>query len=387
MSTDTADATALRHTAHRLTVDARWLHDQNAWLARTFDGLADDGFRGEAAVAAVGRLHLLAAPLEVPPTQMLRVAQVLSMAAGLREELDVAWQRVLGASPQATAVLRHLRALGDVLDWACARQIDTLCTAFPVEPPRRLSDMPDLDVDAVHELALMGGVDFPVPADVRVLEHGEGHLVAVVGDLAEAGTVTTLVGGVGSADPAGWPGQLDRARTIAQATDGAAVVWVNRPVPPTVGHALAREPALAAGADLRDFQAELARRHPGQHRIVLGHSYGSVVVGAAASGGRGLHADDVVLLGSPGAGVTRVQEMVLRGENPQVHAMTNPPDPIAWAANGRAGVHGPDPTSPGFGAQVWPGDVAGDHSSYWSDPVLLERLAGLAQKKPSASSE
>lgn len=392
-----ADAPSLRQAAHLLTVDATWLLDQAQWLTRAFDQLPHTGFRGAAAEAAVARLHRLAGPLETPPAQMLRVAQVLSLTAGLREDLDLAVRQVsglangaLGASTPVTVILRDLRALGDLLDWRCARQIDALCTPSPLPPPARLADTPDLGVDAIHELHLMDLPDSLRPLlgapDVRILELSDAHLVAAVGDLTTAGSATTIVSGVGSADPAGWPVQLDRARTIAQATGGAAVVWINRPVPPSLPHALAGSPAVAAGADLQDFQREMARRFPEQHRIVLGHSYGTVVVGTAASGSGGLHADDVVLLGSPGTGAWRAGDFRLHGTG-GVYAMTNPPDPIVWATNGRAGVHGPDPTSPGFGAQVWPGDRNGDHSSYWEDPVLLERLAGLAQKKPSAFSE
>lgn len=394
------DASALRHAARRLTVDADWLVGQTEWVSRSFDGLPATGFRGQAAESAVNRLHLLARPMATPPAQMLRVAQVLSMTAGLQEELDAAGERARGlaagysgAADTLSLLLGNLRALGDLLDHTCARQIDLLCTPVAVEEPTSLGATPDLDVAAVHELNLL-----TAPAavqqlagehpDLQLLEVADGRLVAAVGDLAGADSVTTIVAGVGSSDPAVLPVHLDRARTVAAATGGSAVLWLGYRAPAQVSHALAQEPARAAGAELQLFQRELTRRFPGQRRIVVGHSYGSVVAGKAASAGGGLYADDLVLIGSPGAGVSSAGELTLLGDRPQIHAMTNPSDPIRMTVTEGAGVHGPDPTAPGFGARVWPGDSSGDHGSYWTDPGFLARLRELAdQKKPAASSE
>lgn len=383
------DAPSLRHTARLLGVDAAWLEEQNSWLARTFDDLPGTGFSGPAADAAVARLHLHARPLADPPEQMLRVAQVLTVAARLQEELDDAARRavlladrVAGDSSLLALFLRDLHSLGSLLDHACARQIDVLCTPVAPPPVRHLADVPDLSVGAVHELNML---DHPLdlPPDVQVLEVGEGRLVVAVGDLERADSVVTVVAGTGSSDPERLPVHLDRLRTIAQATGGAGVLWLGYRAPAGLGQALAHEPARAAGADLQAFQRELARRHPNQRRVVLGYSYGSVVAGRAASRGGGLYADDLVFLGSPGVGVDHAAQLTLLGDDPQVHAMTHPSDTVSLVG----GVHGTDPTSPEFGARVWPGDRAGSHSSYWDDPVLLGLLQGWAQKKPRASSE
>lgn len=169
------DAPALRHAARLLTVDADWLVGQAEWLSRNVDDLPATGFRGAAAEAAVGRLHLLARPMAGPPAQMLRVAQVLTMTAGLQEELDAAGERArglaagyAGAADALSVLLLNLRALGDLLDHACARQIDLLCTPVPTEEPTRLGDTPDLDVAAVHELNL---ITAPAAVQQLALEH------------------------------------------------------------------------------------------------------------------------------------------------------------------------------------------------------------------------
>ncbi|WP_460490641.1 alpha/beta hydrolase family protein, partial [Corynebacterium nasicanis] len=237
------DAPFLRHTAHLLGVDAGWLTEQHAWLSRTFEDLPGTGFSGAAAEAAVSRLHLLARPLSLPPEEMLRVAQVLHVTARLQEELDAAGRRaiiladrVAGSSSLVTLFLRDLHSLGELLDHTCARQIDLLCTPDAPAPEQRLADSPALGLAAIHERNMLAH-PLDLPPDVQVLEIGEGHLVAAVGDLENAASVTTVVAGVGSSDPGHLPTHLERARTISQATGGATVLWLGYRAPAGIGPA------------------------------------------------------------------------------------------------------------------------------------------------------
>lgn len=384
-------APILRHSARLLTSDAGQLWEQAAWVSRGWSQFHDAGFHGEGAEAAIARLGRLSAGLDTPPSQMVRVADVLNTTASLQEQLDRMQERVLGAiglvserDPEIQRTLTSLRMLGQALDWACARQIGVLCAeeAATMDPGERLADLPDLPIDAVHELRLLTAPPAvrelaDAHPDLRLLETSDGRLVAAIGDIDSAESVTTVVAGVSSSDPAGWATQVTRARAVAGATGGAAVLWLGYPAPSSATRALNPAAARAAGPHLRDFQEELARRHPSQQRIVVGYSYGSVVVGNAAGSEAGLHADDVVLVGSPGAGVSDASHLNLHGDAPRVHAMTNPGDVVGWASGPHGGVHGRDPTSPGFGADVWPGNPGGDHSSYWEDPHFLDRLGGL----------
>lgn len=394
------DAAELHAAAGTLDRAAVTLREDVAARHHSWGVLPVSGFRGAAAQAAVDRLHELTTPLGLPAEQMAAVARVLAISALLQEQLDRATARVIaaadliaGVSPFVDVALRELASLGEALDWMCARQVDRLCTPVPAAPPQRLADLPDLPIDAVHDLMLLHA-DPEIVAlarqhpDLRVLEVAEGGLVGVIGELEAAGAVITVVAGVGSADQTGWSSQIDRVRTITATTGGAGVVWLGYPAPGTVPGALARDPARQAGEELARFQAELARRQPAQRRIVLSHSYGSVVAGAAAHpDGPGLHADDLVILGSPGVGVARADQLQLHGQQPRVHTMLNGGDPIGLLVSPRAGVHGVDPAAAAFGAQVWTGDPHGDHSSYWEDPALLSRLGELAaQKKPAGDS-
>jgi pimeloyl-ACP methyl ester carboxylesterase len=126
---------------------------------------------------------------------------------------------------------------------------------------------------------------------------------------------------------------------------------------------------------------------PPSHNTVIGHSYGSTVVGHAMSDGGSLDVDNVVFVGSPGVGVPTVSELALDGIAPDrlgdhVFATAAPADPVTWIGVAVPEVaHGVDPTSDVFGARVFesaPGDysidipVLGDvgfdppsHSSYF----------------------
>lgn len=67
-----------------------------------------------------------------------------------------------------------------------------------------------------------------------------------------------------------------------------------------------------AAPHLRDFTHGLRASHEGPERAnltVLGHSYGSSVVGDADSGGDGLDADRISVVGSPGVTVGKASDL------------------------------------------------------------------------------
>jgi hypothetical protein len=89
---------------------------------------------------------------------------------------------------------------------------------------------------------------------------------------------------------------------------------------------------------------------------VLAHSYGTVVLDAAADAPGRLAADAVVLLGSPGMQPDRTPLM----EVPEVHAASSSADPVTWPS--WFGIH---PTRAGsYGASVLPVDHGTGHSGY-----------------------
>ena len=154
--------------------------------------------------------------------------------------------------------------------------------------------------------------------------------------------------------------------------------------------------AIAGASALSRFQAGLQVTHqPGvpSHTVVLGHSYGSLVVGEAAARD-GVHPGDVIFVGSPGVGVNHASQLGMSPAHVWAGANINDPvpnlppaDPAGWL-NNYSGHFGTDPTSPQFGgndfaASYAPGTPSGfdpfyyatlkAHSSYWdpkSDSLL-----------------
>lgn len=392
--TQATNSDLLERAADALVDEDSGLRQTIAGYGRRWDGLGPTGFGGAAATAATTMLHRTTGGLDPVGTEMLAVAGLLRANAEVQRGVEKLLERAEDAAfaaalagwddNPAEAVVHQLRALGDGLDWACAQGIDALCTPELAEPPRRLDELETLPAAAVHEVMLA-----QAPPEVQrlaaenpdlvLLETGDGHLVAAIGDIDSADEIATYVAGVGSSRVESWPTQVSNARSLAQATGGAAVLWLGYNAPESLPHATHAGPARHGGQALARFQAELARRNPHAHKTVVGFSYGSVVAGHAAAGG--LHADDLVLVGSPGAGpgVTSASDYQLRSDSPRVFATSGAADVIRFATGPVGGVHGVDPTSPGFGAQPWPTEYFSNHTDYWRNP---EFLAGFERLHP-----
>ncbi len=206
---------------------------------------------------------------------------------------------------------------------------------------------------------------------------GDGRIVEVFGDLDRADHVAVVVPGVG----AGLATYDERLRRDAldlfsaiDRTDTAVVAWLDYDAPDAVPLALDEGPAIEASRRLTPFVSDLSGD---RHVTVIGHSYGSLVVGLAAR--EGLKADDVVLLGSPGTGADDRRDLPVM----RVWSATAPLDPIRLARDPaslsdplRGGLlFGTDPSAPEFGAR--PIDAGNPpawraHSSYFSEPTLSE---------------
>lgn len=270
-----------------------------------------------------------------------------------------------------SVMLHYIASLSALLDLMCAREINSLCTAITPEPLKHLRDFGTLSASSIHEFHLVNASpeirtlaeDNP---SMQILEAGDGSLVASFGDIDNAIAVTTIVAGVGSSNPEGWQTYIDRARTVQESTQAASILWLGYQAPDSLPAAVSGAPAHRAASDLHNFQAALHTRNPQQKKVVVGYSYGSTVAGKAASTGA-LHADALVLVGSPGAGVSHSSQL-----GAPVYAVTGSADPIGFAGTQYGGIHGADPTSAPFGATVW--DSASNHSGYWDDKEFLRNL-------------
>jgi hypothetical protein len=201
-----------------------------------------------------------------------------------------------------------------------------------------------------------------------------GRAVEVFGDLSQAGRIAVLVPGSDTnLDKYGLLRGGSMRLRQALGDRSAVIAWLGYATPSTVSaEALTTGRAAQAAPDLRAFVRELSAAKPAARISVLCHSYGSVVCGRAASG---LDVTDIVLYGSPGAGVDNAAALYTRAT---VWAGRSSGDWVAgvprlpFAAAG----FGTDPASPEFGARVF---AAGDggHSDYLRPGVALENVARI----------
>ncbi|MGZ8178833.1 alpha/beta hydrolase [Williamsia sp. SKLECPSW1] len=229
----------------------------------------------------------------------------------------------------------------------------------------------------------------------------DGRAVVAVGDPDVAQHVAVFVPGTGTT-LASLGANLERADAMRDAAGGGSgavsvVVWQDFTAPADLVEAAGAVPARAAAPGLATLLTDLRATHLGEpaHQTVIGHSYGSTVVGVAASGPAALDAGDVVLVASPGAGsVSEAGGLHLAGVPADdvadhVWAVTAGRDPIRLAS---PYVLGRDPTSPLFGAQQLPAAPgsppwdahsrygAENHSGYWDpgSPTLAAMGAVIA---------
>jgi pimeloyl-ACP methyl ester carboxylesterase len=203
---------------------------------------------------------------------------------------------------------------------------------------------------------------------------GDGQAVEVLGDLTRAKRVAILVPGVDStlADfdrglggvPRRAPGVQARAlyqQLAKRSTDTAVIAWLGYDAPDGIGLTAATEGRARTGARaLTAFVQDLLRQRPGVNVTLIGHSYGSMVVGFAAK--RLPEVSDVIALGSPGMGVRTAADL----GGARVWTALAPNDWIRHIPQVRVlglGL-GKRPSSAGFGATALPtGGVAG-HDYY-----------------------
>ncbi|MBS2538812.1 hypothetical protein KGQ20_39305 [Catenulispora sp. NF23] len=222
-------------------------------------------------------------------------------------------------------------------------------------------------LDGMNELQKVldnGGTGATQKYLLGVDTNGIGHAIVASGDPDTAGNVVTVVPGVSTDLSAGHVDQYTTAAdTIVNSAHNAdptqstsAVAWMNYNAPSSVPAALFSGPAQAGGPVLDNFQQGLYATHDPSdplHTTVIGHSYGTTVVGEATQAPGGLHADDVVLAASPGINVDNAAAMNVPGGTSHVWATRDDNDPIVWAE----GFHDTDPVTPAFGAHVFNGGV------------------------------
>ncbi len=219
--------------------------------------------------------------------------------------------------------------------------------------------------------------------------NGEGAVAIAYGDPDTADNVTTMVPGT-TVKGESIPGDSGHARRVYESArladpyaTTATIMWIGYDTPEfTNGTVASQSMATAGGERLADYVDGLnaARRGNDVHMSVVGHSYGSTTVGISATE-NGLDVDDVILVGSPGAGRGTDHADDLGG--PTVWVGNASRDPVAvlgdngWVGLGNVGAGlGNDPAEDDFGANRFQAESVNrhdwlrnfdDHSRYYED--------------------
>jgi Alpha/beta hydrolase len=228
---------------------------------------------------------------------------------------------------------------------------------------------------------------------------GNGHAIVAVGNPDTADNTVTYVPGLGST-LTGASGDIGRATALwgqaerlAPGETISSIYWLGYNAPQLgLNQGLSNfdvastSDATAGAVSLAHFETGLQAAHQvgiPDHTVVLGHSYGSLVVGEAAAHDS-MHPGDIIVVGSPGVGVNQAAQLglppahVWAGENAHDPVPRLPPSDPVTALSDRSAAHfGTNPASKAFGAQIFNADIdpsrsfsgidLSAHSSYW-DP-------------------
>jgi hypothetical protein len=338
--------------------------------------------------------------------------------AGLGRADDFCWERAREAAQQAGAPLGIAAAAIPADDqpaaarawWAglTAPQRDLYLVAFP-ERIGALDGLPSADRDRANRLALriahgisliardprgahrsqdlidqLEAAQFdPAGPPLLLLDvdnrAADGLAVVAVGDPDTSRHQAVVIPGVDSTVDR-MNGELDRAGRLRAAADAltpsvdgdvAVIAWLGYDAPEQDASALGGARADDGAARLSRFVDTLHQTAPG-HLTVLGHSYGSTVVGVAAARD-GMRVDDIITAGSPGLRVRTVGELHLDPHHVWAGAARGD-DVSGWMSHF---AHGPAPHTDAFGANRFHVDTVG-HSAYWDpDTVSLTNQASI----------
>ncbi|MYW90569.1 hypothetical protein G3I59_08035 [Amycolatopsis rubida] len=234
-----------------------------------------------------------------------------------------------------------------------------------------------------------------------------GQAIVAIGDPDHAANVATYVPGTTAGLNDGMHTDIERSDAMAAkamqlgSPSTSVITWVGYDAPQSVlPDAASTSFADKAEPSLRNFQDGLGAAHHGPvNTTVIGHSYGTTVVGQTARD-LGLPANNLVMVASPGVGVDHANQLHLDG-TPQdqigqhIYSTKSVTDPIPAFTNfdgPEIGLDhidplGPDPTTDWFGGQTFHSDAGNpitSHSDYWNkdSPALKSMGKIIAGSKP-----
>jgi hypothetical protein len=228
-----------------------------------------------------------------------------------------------------------------------------------------------------------------------------GHAIIAIGNPDHAQNVATYVPGT-FAGLDGFATDIQRADLMNQTANiinpvpTSVITWAGYDAPQSIlPDAASTSFADHAEPGLRRFQDGLGASHDpiAVNSTVIGHSYGTTVVGQTARD-LGLPVDNLVMVASPGAGVQHATDLRLDGVAPDqmnhhVYATRSALDPVPALTNfdqpdmDRIDPLGPDPATSWFGGHPFDSDFATGHTEYWGPHS--KSLRGMAKVIAGAS--
>ncbi|TSB19493.1 alpha/beta hydrolase [Streptomyces benahoarensis] len=296
-------------------------------------GLKVDGLESERDASDVSQIAGTAVGLHTAPPKGTDPKKVNDWWKGLsQEERD----EQLALNPDVIGNLDGIPS--ETRDEANRVNIDRLIDAHPPGTPmseeqaeqqkgfRAIRDRLDRDDGKVPEPLLLG-----------IEEEGHGRAILSYGNPDTADNVAAYVPGFSTTleDVGGDDG--DRAHGVwesARETDNhhktASIVWLGYDAPQSAEVALEND-GKRGGADFGNFLDGVQATHQGDrpHVTAIGHSYGSFAVGQAAQRPGGIPADDIILVGSPGTGAQKAEDLGVGKGHVWVGAAEN--DPVTHA--------------------------------------------------------
>lgn len=408
-------------------------------VARAVDGWAAHARRIESALDRSDREHARLAALPDPPrSAVMRWAEERRALESEAAEHDRALADLLrserapggastGSPLAATPVAMPSGAPAEAGEPTSAAARDAANRARLARDLARLEALPDPDPRTrevlEHLRALRATLErgstytdpdtgAPVPLQLWAYDPwafgGDGRVAVAVGDLDRAENIAVQVPGLGT-DAGDIPGLAERARAVHDAArftapgeSTAVIAWIGYDAPDNglpgepgadalgvVAEGHAARGGMLLGADLDTIGAA---RAGDPHVTVVGHSYGATTATVGAADGGLPGADELVLLGSPGAGsgTDHARETGLDPKSVWVGRNSRDPVPYladhGWANGGVAGSGlGDDPAEDTWGAQRFaaeerdrgPTVSPGDHRAYFDHDS--ESLANLGR--------
>ncbi|WP_405708809.1 alpha/beta hydrolase family protein [Streptomyces xanthophaeus] len=233
-----------------------------------------------------------------------------------------------------------------------------------------------------------------------------GRAIVSIGNPDTADNVVTYVPGT-FAKLESIDGDIGRAEALQlkaerqdPARSTASIVWLGYDAPQGITTDAtetkwADEAKEPLGGFIQGIE-EANHRDGGVNQTLLGHSYGSLVVGQTMSMHMDLPVDNAIMVGSPGVGVDHAKDLNIpadrvfaaTAQNDLINLAPPPAGPLA-PLNPKAYmeffddhsiVHGTDPTSDDFGGEVFEvpngqlpivhGEMMPAHSQYWDEKPL-----------------